>query len=162
VADGDEDTIHLDFPGASVGSGLDPQTGDAGGIAQDFVQGAVPQDGDLAGLFLLEQLVLEDFLGTEFVAAVEKMEFEFDYESCNYENDEATRKLNEAIKTYWEWELGVNLNCYVRLERIDVERIQDELKQESANNVISYLLSAYISIFLISKRQTFIYYLKED
>ena len=35
---------------------------DAGIVAKYLVECAVPQDGDLAGPFLLEQLVLHDFL----------------------------------------------------------------------------------------------------
>src|SRR3546814_8300851 len=51
-------------------SDLDAHAGDAGLVAQHFVQGVVEFEGDLAFLDLFHQVLDENFLGLEGVAAV--------------------------------------------------------------------------------------------
>jgi hypothetical protein len=56
----------------SAGPGwLDAHAGDAGLVAQYFIQRVIPLDGDLAGLLALEQLVLHDFFGAELVTPMD-------------------------------------------------------------------------------------------
>jgi hypothetical protein len=62
--------MHIDLLRGAGLHVLDAQAGDAGIVAEHFVQRAVVENGDLACLFFLEQLVLHDLLGAELVAAV--------------------------------------------------------------------------------------------
>jgi hypothetical protein len=70
VADGDENAENIDILHCAGLQILDAQAGDAGIVAEHFIKRTVVENGDLAGLFFLEQLVLHDFLGLELVAAM--------------------------------------------------------------------------------------------
>ena len=75
VADGDEYAGQVHFLGGVVFGAFDAHTGDAGAVAQDFVEGVVPDDLDVAVFGLFKQFVLEDLFGTEAVAAVHQGHF---------------------------------------------------------------------------------------
>ena len=70
MADGDEQAHQVEFFRRALGNMLDTDAVDTFGIAQHFVKGVVPFDGDLAGFFFFKQFVLHDFFGAEFVAPV--------------------------------------------------------------------------------------------
>jgi hypothetical protein len=70
VADGDEHALQVDVLGGAGLDVLDAHAGDAGVVAQDFVEGGVELEHDLAGGDLLHDLVHQDALGLELVAAV--------------------------------------------------------------------------------------------
>ena len=70
MADGDEHTHQRNLARAAVVDMTDAHAGDAGFVAQDFVECVVPDQFDLAGRGFLEQLVLHDLLGLELVAAM--------------------------------------------------------------------------------------------
>ena len=55
-------------------SDCEAHAGDAGVVAEHFVDGVVPDQLDLAGLDLGEQLVLQDLLGAQLVAAVHEVD----------------------------------------------------------------------------------------
>src|SRR3569623_1125596 len=71
MTDGDEDTLHRHIAAlAAAGEVCDAHAGDAALIAQHFFQGMIPDDLDVTRLGLLHQLVLENLLALEPVAAV--------------------------------------------------------------------------------------------
>ena len=72
VADGDEHAVDGDVGGAAVGRALQARASDALGIAQDFVEHAVPGQCDLPRGSLLEEFVLHDLLAAQLVAAVDQ------------------------------------------------------------------------------------------
>src|SRR5690606_27413713 len=74
VADGDEEALHGDLAGAVVPGRADAHAGDAAVVAQHLVHRVVPDDLDLAGLGLGEQLVLHDLLGAQLVAPVHQVD----------------------------------------------------------------------------------------
>src|SRR5688500_17342107 len=72
VADRDEGAGDRDLARAAVAGAAQPHAGDAGVVAEHLVDRVVPDDLDLAGALLLEQLVLHDLLRAQFVAAVDE------------------------------------------------------------------------------------------
>ena len=70
VADGDEDTGERQLAGRAVDRALEAHAGDAGLVAQHFIQRVVPFDAHVAGLGLGEQLVAHDRLAAEAVTPV--------------------------------------------------------------------------------------------
>ena len=72
VADGDEQAVHVDLAGRVVLGAADADTGDTTLVAEDLVERAVPGDLDVAVLGLVEQLLLQDLLGAQRVAAVDQ------------------------------------------------------------------------------------------
>ena len=73
VADGDEDTVSLDFRGLARDGVLEAHTGNVLGKTvdgtDDFLDGTVPDDVDLR---VLEQALLQDFFRAQGVAAVDQ------------------------------------------------------------------------------------------
>ena len=70
VADGNENAGHWHGLICTAGGRGQQRAGHTGVIAQHFLQAVIPDDGDFAGLFLLEQMVLQDLLGLQLVAAM--------------------------------------------------------------------------------------------
>lgn len=52
-----------------------------------------------------------------------------EFDDNNSPNTESVVELEERIKSEWERDLNATLNCYVRLERIDVEKVKASLKR---------------------------------
>lgn len=52
-----------------------------------------------------------------------------EFDDNNSPNNESVVDLEERIKSEWERNLNATLNCYVRLERIDVEKVKASLKR---------------------------------
>src|SRR3546814_3593620 len=74
MADGDEETVHVDLAGTVVEHRLQAQPGDACIVAQHLVDDVVPHRDDLAGLDLGLQLVLHDLLRAQGVAAMHEVD----------------------------------------------------------------------------------------
>jgi hypothetical protein len=70
VADGNEDAENVYILHCTGLQILDAQAGNTGIVAQNFIKRTVVENGDLAGLLFLEQLVLHDFFGAELLAAM--------------------------------------------------------------------------------------------
>ncbi len=70
MADGDEAALQLDVLGMAILGALDADAGHAGLVAQHLVEHEVGLEFDLAGTDLVHELVHEDGLGLELVAAV--------------------------------------------------------------------------------------------
>src|SRR3989475_7103217 len=70
MADGDEAALQLDVLGMAVLGALDADAGHAGLVAQHLFEHEVGLELDLAGPDLVHELVHEDGLGLELVAAV--------------------------------------------------------------------------------------------
>src|SRR5690242_15662757 len=78
MADRDEHAGDRDVALAAVGGADEAQSGDAGIVAQHFVDGVVPHQFDLAGVGLLEQFVLQDFFSAQLVAPVHQRDLAAD------------------------------------------------------------------------------------
>ncbi|KAI1692731.1 hypothetical protein Ddc_23368 [Ditylenchus destructor] len=74
VADGDEAALQLDVGGRAVLRALDAHTGDAAVVAQHFFQGVEHLQFHVAVFDLAHQLVHQDGLGAELVAAVDQVD----------------------------------------------------------------------------------------
>ncbi len=70
VADGDEHAHQGNLFSRIRFDILDAHAGHAGLVAEHFVKHAIPLDGDLASLLLLENLVLNDFFAAQLVATM--------------------------------------------------------------------------------------------
>ena len=75
VANGDEDAGQVHFPGGAVFGALDAHAGHAGAVAEDLVEGVVPDDVHVAVFGFFKQFVLEDLFGAQAVAAVYQGDF---------------------------------------------------------------------------------------
>ncbi|MNC26215.1 hypothetical protein D3C75_743370 [compost metagenome] len=75
MADGDEHAGQLQLARGAAVHVLDAYAGHAAGIAQHLVQGLVPVQADVAVRSLLQQLVLQDLLGAQLVAAMDQVDF---------------------------------------------------------------------------------------
>ena len=70
MADGDEYTFQWHILGARFRRALDANAGDAGFVAKDFVESLIPFDAQIAALDALHQLVDQDRLRAQLVAAM--------------------------------------------------------------------------------------------
>ncbi|MCY1409536.1 hypothetical protein D9M71_248870 [compost metagenome] len=75
MADGDEHAGQVQVTGFAVLGVLQAHAGDAHLVAQHFVEGGVPVQADIAVGGLLKQLVLQDLLRAQLVAAVDQVDF---------------------------------------------------------------------------------------
>src|SRR5690606_1762455 len=75
VAYGDEHGAEFDIADFAALRVAHPHALHFVAVTQHFVQHVVPEDFNVAVAFLLEQLVLQDFLGTQAVAAVHQRHF---------------------------------------------------------------------------------------
>ncbi|APC21618.1 hypothetical protein BME99_20155 [Pseudomonas protegens] len=75
VADGDKHPGQCQILGFSAVAVLEAGAGHAAGIAQHFLQVLVPVQADIAIGGLVEQLVLENLLGSQLVAAMHQVHF---------------------------------------------------------------------------------------
>ena len=78
MADGDEDAGQRDVARIATIARGDADAGDPAVVAQYFLQHVVPDDLDLAFLLTLEQLVLQDLLRAQRVAAVHQRDLAAD------------------------------------------------------------------------------------
>ena len=70
VADRDEHTLQIDISGTVIFDIPDAHASHTTVVTQDFIERVVPLDGNHTFLGLLEQPVLQDFLGTQCIAAM--------------------------------------------------------------------------------------------
>ena len=75
VSDRDEHTGQLDLLLALAVGAFDPDTGNAGLIAQDFVEDVIPRQADITAGRFVEQLLLQHFFRAQLVTPMHQRDF---------------------------------------------------------------------------------------
>ena len=101
MADCDEYTVQFEIGfSAFIFRALNTQAGYTAIVTQDFIHNMIPMDLDLALFLFLKELVLQNFLGTQFVASMHQVNLGCDitqvkslFHSCIAAADDRNRHL---------------------------------------------------------------------